>query len=57
MDRINSLFENLPIASAAFARPMSHGSWLNMYICTMGVDVGNGEIAVPPPGRHSEACR
>ncbi|MGH3475188.1 MAG: MCE family protein [Aeromicrobium sp.] len=57
MDRINALFANLPIASAAFARPMSHGSWLNMYICTMGVDVGNGEIPVPPPGRHSEACR
>ena len=57
MDRINALFANLPIASAAFARPMSHGSWLNMYICTMGVDVGNGEIPVPPPGRHSEVCR
>jgi len=57
MDRINALFENLPIASAAFARPMSHGSWLNMYICNMGVDVGNGEIPVGPPGRHSEACR
>jgi phospholipid/cholesterol/gamma-HCH transport system substrate-binding protein len=57
MDRINALFENLPIASAAFARPMSHGSWLNMYICNMGVDVGNGEIPVGPTGRHSEACQ
>ena len=57
MDRINALFENLPIASAAFARPMSHGSWLNMYICTMGVDVGSGEVPVGPTGRHSEVCK
>jgi phospholipid/cholesterol/gamma-HCH transport system substrate-binding protein len=58
MDRINALFGNLPIATAAFARPMSHGSWLNMYICNMGVDVGKGDVNVgPKTGRYSEACR
>ena len=37
---------------------MSHGTWLNMYICNMGVDVGNGEINVgSKTGPYSEACR
>jgi phospholipid/cholesterol/gamma-HCH transport system substrate-binding protein len=37
---------------------MSHGSWLNMYICNMGVDIGNGEINVgPKTGHYSAACR
>ena len=57
LTRITSLFETLPGATASFARPMSHGSWLNMYICNMGVDVGNGDINVGPRnGSHSRAC-
>jgi len=58
MDRINELFESLPGATAAFARPMSHGTWLNMYICNMAVVVSDNEINVgPTTGHYSEACR
>ncbi|MGA9102706.1 MCE family protein [Aeromicrobium sp.] len=58
LDRITSLFEVLPGATDSFSRPMSHGTWLNMYICNMGVDVGNGEINVgSKTGPYSEACR
>jgi phospholipid/cholesterol/gamma-HCH transport system substrate-binding protein len=57
MDRINALFENLPIATAAFARPMSHGSWLNIYMCQWAVELGNTEIVIGSPDRHSEVCR
>ncbi len=57
LTRITSLFETLPGATAAFARPMSHGTWLNMYICNMGVDVGNGDVNVGGRnGPYSEAC-
>jgi phospholipid/cholesterol/gamma-HCH transport system substrate-binding protein len=56
-DRINGLFGNLPVATAAFARPMSHGSWLNIYICTMAVQLGDGDVVIGPPDRHSEVCR
>ena len=57
MERINSLFDALPGATEAFARPLSHGTWLNMYICNMGVDVGNGDVNVGPRnGSYSAAC-
>jgi phospholipid/cholesterol/gamma-HCH transport system substrate-binding protein len=57
MSRINELFDSLPGATAAFARPMSHGTWLNMYMCTWAVVLQDNEIDVGPTGRHSEACR
>jgi phospholipid/cholesterol/gamma-HCH transport system substrate-binding protein len=58
MERITSLFEVLPGATEAFARPMSHGTWLNMHICNMGVDVGKVSINVgSKTGPYSAACR
>ena len=58
LTRITSLFETLPSATEAFARPMSHGTWLNMYICNMGVDIGNGDVNVGPRnGAYSKACK
>ncbi len=57
MERITSLFEVLPGATDSFARPMSHGSWLNMYICNMGVEIGTSEINIGPKNRYSVACR
>jgi phospholipid/cholesterol/gamma-HCH transport system substrate-binding protein len=57
MDRINQLFDALPGATAAFARPMSHGSWLNMYMCTWAFAVKGNELKVGPQGSHSAACR
>lgn len=57
MGRINDLFATLPDATAAFARPMSHGTWLNMYMCTWAVVLDDGEVDIGPTDRHSEACR
>jgi phospholipid/cholesterol/gamma-HCH transport system substrate-binding protein len=57
MDRINQLFDSLPGATAAFARPMSYGTWLNMYICNMSVVVGDTDTTIgPASGHYSEAC-
>jgi phospholipid/cholesterol/gamma-HCH transport system substrate-binding protein len=57
MSRINQLFDSLPGATAAFARPMSHGTWLNMYMCSWALVLQDNEIPVGPGGSHSEACR
>ncbi len=57
MDRINALFENLPMATAAFARPMSHGSWLNIYMCTWAVELGSEDLVIGSPNTHSAVCR
>jgi phospholipid/cholesterol/gamma-HCH transport system substrate-binding protein len=58
MDRINQLFDSLPGATEAFARPMSHGTWLNMYICNMAVVLEDHEVNIgPTSGHYSEACR
>jgi phospholipid/cholesterol/gamma-HCH transport system substrate-binding protein len=58
MVRINQLFDSLPGATASFARPMSHGTWLNMYICNMAVVLKGQEANVgPTSGHYSEACR
>ncbi len=57
MKRINELFAGLPGATAAFARPMSHGSWLNMYICNAAVDVNGKPLNLgPKSGHYSPAC-
>jgi phospholipid/cholesterol/gamma-HCH transport system substrate-binding protein len=57
MDRINQLFDSLPGATAAFARPMSHGSWLNMYMCKWAFAVKGNELKVGPQDSNSAACR
>jgi phospholipid/cholesterol/gamma-HCH transport system substrate-binding protein len=58
MGRINQLFDTLPGATEAFARPMSHGTWLNMYICNMAVVLEDHEVNIgPTSGHYSEACR
>lgn len=57
VDAINLLFETLPIGTLAFARPFSSGTWLHMYICNMGVDVGTGNPNIgPTSGTYSPGC-
>ncbi len=57
-ERLLSIFETLPVATSAFARPMSHGSWLNLYICNMSIKLGDATINLgPTSGSYSEVCR
>lgn len=57
-DRLLSIFENLPVATSAFARPMSHGSFLNLYICNLGLELGGTLFNLgPQSGSYSEVCR
>jgi phospholipid/cholesterol/gamma-HCH transport system substrate-binding protein len=55
---VTSVLKTLPTTTAAFARPMSYGTWLNMYICNMGVDLAGSKINVGSTlGPYSAACR
>jgi len=52
------VLKTLPITTAAFARPMSYGTWLNMYICNMQVVLAGNEVNIGSAhGPYSEACR
>lgn len=57
-DLLTAMFRSVPVATGAFARPMSYGTWLNMYICNLGIEVGSQLINVgPTDGPYSEVCR
>lgn len=55
---VGLVFDNLPLATSAFSRPMSHGSWLNIYICNLALDLAGSTINVGSAGGpYSEVCR
>ena len=55
---IGSAIDNLPLALGAFSRPLSHGSWLNIYLCNVGVGLGSAEVNLGGKnGPYSEVCR
>lgn len=56
---INQSFDVLPTMVSAFVRSMSYGSHLQVYNCSLGVQlVGEKPIWVgSPDGPHSEACK
>ncbi len=55
---VGDVLENLPLATDAFSRPMSHGSWLNIYICNIAIDLGSTPVNVgSSAGPYSEVCR
>ncbi|MCW2749241.1 MAG: hypothetical protein JWR83_351 [Aeromicrobium sp.] len=55
---VTNVLQTLPKTTAAFARPRSYGTWLNMYICNMGVDLAGSAINVGSTlGPYSAACR
>ena len=58
MDLLQTMLAAVPTATGAFARPMSYGTWLNMYICNMGIEVGGNLVNLgPKDGPYSKACR
>lgn len=55
---VGLVFDKLPLALGAFARPMSHGTWLNIYACNMAIELGTTTINVGgADGPYSEVCR
>jgi phospholipid/cholesterol/gamma-HCH transport system substrate-binding protein len=47
---------DLPVMLDAYARSMSYGSWLNIYICSIGIGI-DGVPLVPDVAPGSEVCR
>lgn len=57
-EEVGLVFDKLPLALGAFSRPMSHGSWLNIYQCNLAVEIGSTQINLGGAnGPYSEACR
>ncbi|WP_374999818.1 MCE family protein [Aeromicrobium sp. CTD01-1L150] len=58
-DALADMFAAVPRATGAFARPMSYGTWLNMYICNLGVEVSDDLLinVGGTSGPYSQVCR
>lgn len=58
-DALADMFAAVPTATGAFARPMSYGTWLNMYICNLGVEVTDDLLinVGGTSGPYSQVCR
>ncbi len=55
---LRTMLAAVPTATGAFARPMSYGTWLNMYICNLGIEVDGNLVNVgSPDGPYSAVCR
>lgn len=50
-------FTTLPQTTEAFARPMSAGTWLDIYICNIVTDVRGTTVPLGPDGPYSTVCR
>jgi phospholipid/cholesterol/gamma-HCH transport system substrate-binding protein len=51
---VDQALKRLPAALTALMRAQSYGSWLNLYVCTLAVNTGNGPVPLgnggPEPG-------
>ncbi len=56
-DVLSTTLADTPRLLEGFNRALSHGSWLNTYVCTL--DAGAGGIKIPdiPGAGHSRPCR
>lgn len=56
--QLQAVLRKLPLATGAFARPMSFGSYLNVYLCGVSVNLGSSQIDIGnPQGPYSPVCR
>ncbi|GAA3530453.1 MlaD family protein [Aeromicrobium panaciterrae] len=57
LQTLTHAFATLPTTTDAFARPMSSGTWLDIYICNMEMTLRSGTIPLGPEGPYSAVCR
>jgi phospholipid/cholesterol/gamma-HCH transport system substrate-binding protein len=56
--RLAEVLQTLPLAGGAFARTMSYGARLNVYLCNLGIEAAGQRVWVNGDGGpYSEACR
>lgn len=55
---LQAAVHELPKGAAAFTRALGYGSWLNGYICSLGVQSGKLVVPVKVNGTtlHSAVC-
>jgi phospholipid/cholesterol/gamma-HCH transport system substrate-binding protein len=53
---LDKALKQLPDALTALTRAQSYGSWLNLYVCTVTVNTGNGPVPVSLGEEPSPGC-
>lgn len=56
LSELDAATRDLPVMLDAYARSMSYGSWLNIYICSLGLGI-DGQALIPDIAPGSEVCR
>ncbi|MDQ3155204.1 MAG: MCE family protein [Actinomycetota bacterium] len=57
-EQVAGVLDKLPLATGAFSRPMSHGTWLNIYMCNIAVGLGSTKVNLGgADGPYSPVCR
>ena len=56
-DILGQTLTDTPDLLDGFNRALSHGSWLNTYVCTQSIGIGSGELLSLPGVGHSRPCR
>ncbi|MEJ7633821.1 MlaD family protein [Aeromicrobium sp.] len=55
---LGDVLDALPVATGAFSRPLSFGSWVNIYLCNLSIGLGPEKINLGGAnGPYSEVCR
>lgn len=56
--RLLATIEALPVLLSGFGRAMSYGAYMNVYMCTLGIEAPTGQtVWIGGNGPNSEACR
>lgn len=56
-DAFDALVKGAPAFLDTLGRATDYGSWVNVYVCNLRVNVVGGEPVNLSPGPHSEVCR
>jgi phospholipid/cholesterol/gamma-HCH transport system substrate-binding protein len=51
---VDQTLKRLPDMLTALLRGQSYGSWLNLYVCTLSLNTGNGPVPISPDGGQPE---
>ena len=60
-DKLDTVVQRLPLVATAVMRSGDYGSWINVYVCNLSIDVPTTGVHIPlglaGSGPHSEVCR
>jgi phospholipid/cholesterol/gamma-HCH transport system substrate-binding protein len=54
---IDAALKSMPVLLDSYARAMSYGSWLSIYICNVSLELPSGSVIPGTAGFYSKPCR